>query len=103
MHHTAALTIAIALASGVVVQALAFHLRIPGIVLLLVTGFLLGPEFVNLVRPASLDVGLLTLVGFAVAVILFEGGMTIWYVRARRSRISVFAGPTWASIADAVD
>jgi hypothetical protein len=39
MQHTAALAIAIALAlaSGVVVQAVAFHLSIPGIVLLLGT------------------------------------------------------------------
>jgi hypothetical protein len=87
MHHTAALTIAIALASGVIVQALAFHLRIPGIVLLLGTGFLLGPQFLNVVRPALLDVGLLTLVGFAVAVILFEGGMNLRLSRLRREQV----------------
>lgn len=86
MQHTAALTIAIALASGVITQALAFHVRIPSIVLLLGTGFLLGPEFVGLVRPATLGSGLMTLVGFAVAVILFEGGMNLRFARLRREQ-----------------
>jgi NhaP-type Na+/H+ or K+/H+ antiporter len=86
MHPTAALTIAIALAAGVVTQALAFHIRIPSIVLLLGTGFVLGPEFVGLVRPATLGSSLMTLVGFAVAVILFEGGMNLNLGRLRREQ-----------------
>jgi hypothetical protein len=57
VQHTAALTVAIAPASEVIVQALAFHLRIPGIVLLLGTGFLLGPEFLNLAGILALSRG----------------------------------------------
>lgn len=102
MQHTAALAIAIALASGVVVQAVAFHLRIPGIVLLLGTGFLLGPEVVNLVRPDSLDSGLLTLVGFAVAVILFEGGMNLKLSRLRREQVLIRRLVTWGGLVTAI-
>jgi NhaP-type Na+/H+ or K+/H+ antiporter len=89
MQQTAALTIAIALASGVITQAVAYHLRIPGIVLLLGTGFLLGPEFVGIVQPSTLDTGLMTLVGFAVAVILFEGGMNLSLARLRREQVLI--------------
>jgi NhaP-type Na+/H+ or K+/H+ antiporter len=101
MQHTAALTIAIALASGVITQALAFHVRVPGIVLLLGTGFLLGPELAGLVRPATLGSGLMTLVGFAVAVILFEGGMNLNLARLRREqrlirRLVLWGGPMTA-------
>jgi NhaP-type Na+/H+ or K+/H+ antiporter len=95
MHHTAALTIAIALAAGVATQAVAFHMRLPSIVLLLGTGFLLGPEFVDLVRPATLGSGLMTLVGFAVAVILFEGGMNLSVTRLRREQVLIRRLVTW--------
>ncbi len=79
-----ALTTAIALAAGMIAQAVARHLRIPGIVLLLATGVLLGPDVANLVHPDSLGSGLTILVGFAVAVILFEGGMNLRIDRIRR-------------------
>jgi NhaP-type Na+/H+ or K+/H+ antiporter len=98
MHHSAALTIALALASGVLVQALAFHLRLPGIVLLLATGFLLGPEFANVIRPATLDTDLMTLVGFAVAVILFEGGMNLKLSRLRREQVIIRRLVTWGGL-----
>jgi NhaP-type Na+/H+ or K+/H+ antiporter/Trk K+ transport system NAD-binding subunit len=78
------LTVAIALAAGVVAQSIARHLSIPGIVLLLGTGVLLGPEFADVVQPASLGPALPTLVGFAIAVILFEGGLNLDVRRLRR-------------------
>jgi len=65
-------------------QALAKHLRVPGLVLLLVFGVLLGPDVVNIVQPSTLGPGLADLVGFAVAVILFEGGMTLDLRRLKR-------------------
>lgn len=102
MHHTAALTIALALASGVITQALAFHMRVPGIVLLLGTGFLLGPEFADLVRPATLGSGIMTLVGFAVAVILFEGGMNLNLARLRREQRLIRRLVLWGSPLTAV-
>jgi NhaP-type Na+/H+ or K+/H+ antiporter len=102
MQHTASLTIAVALAAGVVVQALAFHVRVPAIVLLLGTGFLLGPEFLDLVNPASLGGALLTLVGFAVAVILFEGGMNLNLARLRREQVVIRNLVTWGGLITAL-
>ncbi len=66
-----ALTIALALAIGVLAQALAHHIRMPGIVVLLVLGVLLGPDGLGVIWPAALGSGLATLVWLAVAVILF--------------------------------
>lgn len=78
-----ALTVALALAAGMLAQALARHLRIPGIVFLLAAGALLGPDLLGLVRPRSLGAALETLTGFAVAVILFEGGLNLRWRRLR--------------------
>lgn len=78
-----ALVVALSLAAGIVAQSLARHLRIPGIVLLLATGALLGPDGADVVRPTTLGDGLQILVGFAVAVILFEGGMSLNIRRLR--------------------
>ena len=63
------------MAVGVLAQAGARHARVPGIVLLLALGVLLGPDAANIVRPASAGDGLRAFVGFAVAIILFEGGL----------------------------
>jgi NhaP-type Na+/H+ or K+/H+ antiporter len=75
--HNPALTVALALAAGVVAQAAASHLRIPGIVLLLGAGVTLGPDGAGVVDPASLGHALEALTGFAVAVILFDGGLNL--------------------------
>ncbi|MGE3166444.1 MAG: cation:proton antiporter [Planctomycetota bacterium] len=83
------LTIALALAVGLLCQALATHVRIPGLLLLLFAGVLVGPEMAGVVRPASLGDGLLMLVSFAVAVILFEGGMNLDIRRLRREQRSI--------------
>ena len=84
-----ALAIALALAAGMIAQTLARHLKVPGIVLLLATGVLLGPDVLNVVRPAALGASLHDLVGFAVAVILFEGGMNLNLERLRREARSI--------------
>jgi NhaP-type Na+/H+ or K+/H+ antiporter len=77
------LTVALALAAGMVAQSLARHLKLPGIVLLLAAGLLLGPDVAGIVQPESLGNALQILVGFAVAVILFEGGMNLNLKRLR--------------------
>jgi NhaP-type Na+/H+ or K+/H+ antiporter len=84
-----ALTIALALAAGMIAQVLARHLRIPGIVLLLGTGVLLGPDVAGILRPGALGDSLHALVGFAVAVILFDGGMNLNLGRLRREARSI--------------
>lgn len=84
-----ALTIALALAAGMVAQTVARHLKVPGIVLLLATGVLLGPDVLDIIRPAALGGSLHDLVGFAVAVILFDGGMNLNLERLRREARSI--------------
>lgn len=76
--------VALAMVSGVVAQALARHLRIPGIVLLLATGVLLGPDGLHVLEPSALGDALDALIGFAVAVILFEGGLNLSLSRVHR-------------------
>ncbi len=78
-----ALTVALALAGGVLAQGLARHLRVPGIVLLLGLGVALGPDGLRALDPHDLGIGLQTLTGFAVAVILFEGGLNLDLRRLR--------------------
>lgn len=78
------LVIAIALAAGIVAQSVAQHLRIPGIIVLLAAGVLLGPDVAGIIRPDELGDGLHGIVGFAVAVILFEGGLNLELRRLRR-------------------
>jgi len=84
-----ALTVSIALAAGILCQGLAHHLRIPGIVLLLAAGALLGPDVLGVVQPQLMGDTLQVLVGFAVAVILFEGGMNLHLGRLRRQSASI--------------
>ena len=87
--HNAGLTVAMALAAGIVAQSVAHHLRIPGIVLLLAVGVLLGPDVAGIVQPNSLGAALPTITGFAVAVILFEGGMNLKIRRLKREQRSI--------------
>ncbi|MDX9788736.1 MAG: sodium:proton antiporter [Desulfobacterales bacterium] len=83
------MTIALAMALGMIAQALAHHLRVPGIVLLLVAGVAFGPDGVGLVHPESLGASLDILTGFAVAVILFEGGINLKFRQLKRARRSI--------------
>lgn len=87
--HTPAMTVAIALAVGMAAQSLAFHLRLPGIVILLLAGVLLGPDGLGLIHPEVLGSGLPVIIGFAIAVILFEGGMNIEWGRLRREALTI--------------
>ncbi len=87
--HDPALTVTLALVAGILAQAAARHLRLPGIVLLLAAGVALGPDALGWIRPETLGSGLHTLVGLAVAVILFEGGMNLNLARLRREARSI--------------
>ncbi|MBW3628246.1 MAG: cation:proton antiporter [Gemmatimonadetes bacterium] len=77
MRNNPALAISIALVAGMAAQILARHLRIPGIVVLLVAGAALGPEVTGIVRPQALGAALHIIVGLSVAVILFDGGLNL--------------------------
>lgn len=84
MLNDPALTFTIALAAGITVQSAARHLQVPGIILLLLVGAILGPDAANVVRPDTLGGALDILVGLSVAVILFEGGLNLSVSRLRR-------------------
>jgi NhaP-type Na+/H+ or K+/H+ antiporter len=80
-----ALVASLAMVVGIYAQVVARHTNIPGIVLLLAAGVLLGPDIANFIRPQALGRGLEGIVGFAVAVILFEGGLNLrWHVLRRQ-------------------
>ena len=84
-----ALVLSLALVAGIVCQILARHLRIPGIVLLLGAGVLLGPEVLGIIDPGALGHAMHDVVGFAVAVILFEGGLNLNVRRLRREALPI--------------
>ena len=71
------LTVVSALAAGGGILVISRRLRLPGIVLLLAGGIGLGPECLGIVRPEALGGTLSVLVSLAVALILFEGGLTL--------------------------
>ena len=70
-------------------QSLAHHLRVPGIVLLLLAGVLLGPEVIGIVQPDSLGPYLQMIVAVSVAVILFEGGLNLEIKRLRSEALAI--------------
>ena len=83
------MTFTLALAMGLIAQATAHHLRVPGIVLFLLAGVVLGPDVLDVIRPETLGEGLETLVGMSVAVILFEGGLNLSFDRLRREAMVI--------------
>ena len=62
---------------GLGAQLLAWHLRLPSILLLLLSGFLLGPVFGLITPDTMLGETLFPLVSLSVGLILFEGGLTL--------------------------
>jgi NhaP-type Na+/H+ or K+/H+ antiporter/mannitol/fructose-specific phosphotransferase system IIA component (Ntr-type) len=78
MHTNELLTtFATAAAAGVCLFSLANYLRISAIVVLLIGGVVVGPECLSLVNPKALGDGLGTIISLSVAIILFEGGLTL--------------------------
>jgi NhaP-type Na+/H+ or K+/H+ antiporter len=92
------LVVAVALGVGVLAQALARHLRVPSILLLLIAGVLVGPDGLGWVRPSTLGGGLFGIVEFAVAVILFEGGLNLEIGRLRREQTPIRRLVTWGAL-----
>lgn len=84
-------------ALGVACQWIAWRLRLPAIVLLLVVGFIVGP-LTGVLQPAA-DFGILLepLIAIAVAVILFEGGLSLNFAQVRNTSLAVRRLITWGA------
>jgi NhaP-type Na+/H+ or K+/H+ antiporter len=96
------LVFALALGVGVLCQIVAARLRIPSIVVLLSAGVALGPDGIGWIRPHALGEGLFSLVGLAVAVILFEGGLNLDLRRLRRESNAIRGLVTTGALVTAV-
>lgn len=89
MSSSPIFTLAFAAALGVGMVILSTRLKVPSIALLLLTGVAVGPEGMGILQPEALGPGLQHVVGMAVAIILFEGGLTLELQGARRSPVVI--------------
>lgn len=71
------LLIVITVIAGITAQVLADYLKVPAIVFLLLFGILVGNDGLSLVQPSLLGSGLEVIVSLSVALILFEGGLSL--------------------------
>ena len=70
-------TIALAIFLGVVAQILSQKLRLPSIILLMLFGVVAGPQALHLLRTHEIPDITSAAISLGVAIILFEGGMTL--------------------------
>jgi NhaP-type Na+/H+ or K+/H+ antiporter len=71
------LQIVITVVAGITAQVIAEYLKVPSIVFLLIFGIALGSDGLGILHPQSLGLGLEVLVALSVAIILFEGGLSL--------------------------
>jgi NhaP-type Na+/H+ or K+/H+ antiporter/mannitol/fructose-specific phosphotransferase system IIA component (Ntr-type) len=77
-YYIKLITIVSAVFFGVFLLTVGRYLRVPAIVPLLIGGVLLGPEFFGLINTAVLgNDGMKLIISLCVAIILFEGGLTL--------------------------
>jgi NhaP-type Na+/H+ or K+/H+ antiporter len=74
---------------GIFAHMLGRVIKIPSIVFLLLAGIILGPEVTGLIEPHRFGSGIDLLVGFAVAIIVFEGGLDIDVRQLRKLQHSI--------------
>jgi len=75
--HDMLITVVAAMAGGAFLITLARTIKTSAIGLLILGAFLLGPEMLGILQPASLGDGLRVIVSIAIGIILFEGGLTL--------------------------
>lgn len=101
MPHDVLVGVTLIIVLGVGAQFLAWRLKLPAILLLLAAGFVAGPVTGVLDPDAVLGQLLFPLVSLSVAVILFEGGLSLDLAELRgigrvvRNLISAQVGVTW--------
>ena len=76
-NNSALWTLCFAVGAGCFLTTLSRKLHLPTLVALLLGGFLLGPEGLGLFDPKALGDFLPIFISLAVAIILFEGGLTL--------------------------
>ena len=77
MHDSQLIGLASIIILGINAQWMSWRFKIPSILLLLIFGFLAGPVF-NILNPDKLMGDLLyPIISFSVAIILFEGGLSL--------------------------
>lgn len=96
--HDVALKLAVVAAGGILAQWVAWRTRLPAIVLLLVGGFVLGPLTGWLDPAVDFGAAYRPVVSIAVAIILFEGGLTLNVAEIRETskavrRLILLGGP----------
>jgi NhaP-type Na+/H+ or K+/H+ antiporter len=105
IQHDLLITIVATIALGVSAQVIAERTGIPSIIFLLSMGVMFGPDALNLVRPDLLKQGLYALTALSIAIILFEGGLTLQIRNVKTVSVSVVhlittgALVTWAGAA----
>ena len=77
MTHTTAIAVLCIAVAGVAAQWVAWRLKLPAIVLLFAVGLLVGPGLLILEPAKTFGLGLQPLVGLAVAIVVFEGGLAL--------------------------
>lgn len=71
------LQIVLTVLSGITAQVIAEYFKVPSIIFLLILGIGLGPDGLDWLHPQVLGVGLEVMVALSVALILFEGGLSL--------------------------
>jgi NhaP-type Na+/H+ or K+/H+ antiporter/Trk K+ transport system NAD-binding subunit len=71
------LLMVIVIVAGIGAQVCAELFKVPSIVFLLSFGMILGQDGLEIIRPSLLDTGLEVIVSMSVALILFEGGLSL--------------------------
>ncbi|MGF1482978.1 MAG: cation:proton antiporter [Opitutales bacterium] len=92
-------SLALILLVGTLCQWVSWRLKVPAIPLLLVTGFLLGPVSGMLNPDEVMGKHLFAIVEGAVAIILFEGGLTLRWRELRSARQSIIRLTTLGVVA----
>ncbi len=69
--------IVLTILAGISAQVIGEYLKVPSIIFLLLFGIGLGPDVLGLIHPQELGIGLEVLVSLSVALILFEGGLSL--------------------------
>lgn len=104
MHDTA-LTISLVVLVGVLCQWAAWRVRLPAILFLLVAGLLVGPVFGWLEPDAMFGELLMPMVSLSVAIILFEGSLTLQikeisdFGKVVQRMVTIGALVTWVIVA----